>query len=238
MPPSLRSPAPSTSLRPIPRRGSRHRIYPRGSRASGRCWLRWTPNWPASAQAMNARTASAVSDCGIDARLGTGGERLAWLPPQPGTRPGHKPQALQHRFSRLSRSEPDQPHAPNGPGRTGPRRRYPRDGSTRPVRGPVLGGQFPARPGPMGTASGGGEAPAHLPGGAGPRTRHRSWQPRSRSRTTRTVFSYPTRKTAATLGQYNTPGRAARLGLWPANQPGTTSISTVAATSGCSRTLT
>ena len=149
MPPSLRSSAPSTSLRPIPRRGSRHRTYPRGSRASGRCWLHWTPNWPASAQAMNARTASSVGDGGIDARAGDGGGgRLAWLPPRPGARPGDKQETIQHRSFGLSRSEPDQPHAPNGPGR-------------------APGGQFPARPGPMGTARGGGEAPGHLPGGAG-----------------------------------------------------------------------
>ncbi len=54
----------------------------------------------------------------------------------------------------LSRSEPAQPHAPNGLGRTGPRRTRPRGGDTHPVRGPVPGGRFPALPGHVGTEKG------------------------------------------------------------------------------------
>ncbi|WP_406497401.1 AAA family ATPase [Streptomyces sp. NBC_01604] len=43
----------------------------------------------------------------------------------------------------LSKSEPTQPHAPNGLGRTGPRRTQPRNGDTDPVRGSGPGGRFP-----------------------------------------------------------------------------------------------
>ncbi|WP_449657707.1 glycosyl hydrolase family 95 catalytic domain-containing protein [Streptomyces acidicola] len=67
----------------------------------------------------------------------------------------------------LSRCESAQPHSPNGLGRTGPRRTQPRGSDTHPVRGPIPGGRFPVRPGHMGTARGGGEAPNHHSGGAG-----------------------------------------------------------------------
>ncbi|WP_246204013.1 SpoIIE family protein phosphatase, partial [Streptomyces tailanensis] len=46
----------------------------------------------------------------------------------------------------LSRSEPAQPHAPNGLGRTGPRRTQPRGGDTDRVRGPGPGGPRGRRP--------------------------------------------------------------------------------------------
>ncbi|WP_285438048.1 FAD-dependent oxidoreductase [Streptomyces sp. ISL-98] len=72
-----------------------------------------------------------------------------------------------YRSSGLSRSESAQPHAPNGLGRTGPRRTQPRGGDTHPVRGPGPGGRFPARSGQMGTARGDGEALNHHSGGAG-----------------------------------------------------------------------
>ncbi|MFK4689766.1 secreted PhoX family phosphatase [Streptomyces pristinaespiralis] len=55
-----------------------------------------------------------------------------------------------NRSSGLSRSESAQSHAPNGLGRTGPRRTRPRGGDTHPVRGPDPGGRLPARPGPHG----------------------------------------------------------------------------------------
>jgi hypothetical protein len=58
-------------------------------------------------------------------------------------------------------------HAPNGLGRTGPRRTQPRGGDTHPVRGPSPGGQFPMQPGHMSTARGDGEALNHHSGGAG-----------------------------------------------------------------------
>ena len=48
-----------------------------------------------------------------------------------------------HRSCGLSGSESAQPHAPNGLGRTGPRRTRPRGGDTDPVRGPIPGGRFP-----------------------------------------------------------------------------------------------
>ena len=63
--------------------------------------------------------------------------------------------------------EPVHWHAPNGLGRTGPRRTRPRGGDTHPVRGPIPGGQFPTRPGHMATARGDGEALNHHSGGAG-----------------------------------------------------------------------
>jgi hypothetical protein len=72
-----------------------------------------------------------------------------------------------YRSCGLSRSEPTQPHAPNGLGRTGPRRTRPRGSDTHPVRGPIPGGQFPARSGHMGAARGDGEALNHHSGGAG-----------------------------------------------------------------------
>ncbi|EFL24312.1 hypothetical protein SSOG_04026 [Streptomyces himastatinicus ATCC 53653] len=43
----------------------------------------------------------------------------------------------------LSRGESAQPHAPNGLGRTGPRRTQPRGSDTHPVRGPSPGGRLP-----------------------------------------------------------------------------------------------
>ena len=51
-----------------------------------------------------------------------------------------KPADEDHRSCGLSGSEPTQPHAPNGLGRTGPQRAQPRGGDTHPVRGPGPGG--------------------------------------------------------------------------------------------------
>ncbi|MFE9439980.1 PE-PGRS family protein [Streptomyces sp. NPDC006602] len=70
----------------------------------------------------------------------------------------------------LNGSESVQPRAPNGLGRAGPRRTRPRGGDTHPVRGPGPGGQFPPRPGQIGTARGGGEALDHPLVEQGPRT--------------------------------------------------------------------
>ncbi|MFG2553454.1 MBL fold metallo-hydrolase [Streptomyces sp. NPDC048581] len=72
-----------------------------------------------------------------------------------------------NRSWRLSRIESAQPHAPNGLGRTGPRRTRPQDGDTHHVRGPFPGGRFPARPGQTDAANDGGEAPDHHSGGTG-----------------------------------------------------------------------
>ncbi|WP_405525362.1 hypothetical protein OG426_21000 [Streptomyces canus] len=52
----------------------------------------------------------------------------------------------QNRSCGLSRIESAQPHAPNGLGRTGPRRTQPRGSDTDPVRGPISGGPRGRRP--------------------------------------------------------------------------------------------
>ncbi|MEV4864040.1 FAD-dependent monooxygenase [Streptomyces ossamyceticus] len=75
-----------------------------------------------------------------------------------------------YRSCGLSMGEPAQPHAPNGLGRTGPRRSRPRGGDTHPVRGPGPGGRLPARPGHTGTTRGDGEALNHPLVEQGPRT--------------------------------------------------------------------
>jgi hypothetical protein len=89
-------------------------------------------------------------------------------------------QSPPNRSSGLSRSESAQPHAPNGLGRTGPRRTQPRGGDTHPVRGPGPGGRFPARPGHTGTDQRrrGGPEPS-LRWSRGPACQRRTRRPRS-----------------------------------------------------------
>lgn len=120
--------------------------------AAGHCWA-------------SRRTSQGEQCCHVGA-----------LPPTPAAQLsqfGHRlpgsdvPSGFFHRSFGLSRSEPDQPHAPNGLERTGPRRTRPRGGDTHPVRDPDPGGQFPELPVHRGTRLGEGEALNHHSGGTG-----------------------------------------------------------------------
>ncbi|MFI9584181.1 serine hydroxymethyltransferase [Streptomyces sp. NPDC052236] len=98
----------------------------------------------------------------------------------------------------VSGSESAHWHAPNGLGRTGPRRTRPRGGDTHPVRVPIPGGRFPARPGQVGTARGDGEALNHLSGGA--EAPHAGAVP-----------GVPDRKRDTICGRYSTASRRPKL---------------------------
>ncbi|MDQ0905172.1 hypothetical protein QFZ22_001157 [Streptomyces canus] len=122
----------------------------------------WT-NWTRRAGPRDTSTPGPLASRWIRQPRAT--KRPFFHAPAPADSP--EPGPCSNRSCGLSMSESAQPHAPNGLGRTGPRRTQPRGSDTDPVHGPIPGGRFPARPGQMGTARGDGEAPNHHSGGAG-----------------------------------------------------------------------